>query len=143
VVFLLQREVAERLAAGPGSRQYGRLSIVARLYGEVELYRTVARDCFEPAPEVDSRLGVHVARAGALPVPSVPVFETTVRELFATRRKQLGNLLPRVAGSRPEADRLAQRANWPADWARQRPEDLPPEAFFRLATELAVERRPP
>jgi 16S rRNA (adenine1518-N6/adenine1519-N6)-dimethyltransferase len=143
VVFLLQREVAERLAAGPGSRQYGRLSIVARLYGEVELFRTVARDCFEPAPEVESRLGVHTARPGPLPVTSVPVFESAVRELFATRRKQLRNLLPRVAGSRPAADRLAERAGWPADWARQRPEDLPPEAYFRLATALDGDHRAP
>jgi 16S rRNA (adenine1518-N6/adenine1519-N6)-dimethyltransferase len=136
VVFLLQREVAERLAAGPGSRQYGRLSIVARLYGEVELFRPVSRESFEPTPEVESRLGTHVARRGPLPVPSVPVFEAAVRELFGSRRKQLGNLLPRVAGSRPAADRLALRAGWPTGWERERPEDLPPEAFFRLATAL-------
>jgi 16S rRNA (adenine1518-N6/adenine1519-N6)-dimethyltransferase len=133
VTFLIQREVAERLAAGPGSRAYGRLSIVARLYGEVELFRTVPPTSFEPAPAVESRLAVHVARTGPLPVPSVPDFEVAVRELFRSRRKQLGNLLPRLAGSDGGAERLAERAEWPSDWARRRPEELPPEAYFRLA----------
>jgi 16S rRNA (adenine1518-N6/adenine1519-N6)-dimethyltransferase len=133
VTFLIQREVAERLAAGPGSRAYGRLSIVARLYGEVELFRTVPATSFEPEPEVESRLAVHVARPGPLPVPSVPDFEVAVRELFRSRRKQLGNLLPRLAGTDGGAERLAERAEWPADWARRRPEELPPEAYFRLA----------
>jgi 16S rRNA (adenine1518-N6/adenine1519-N6)-dimethyltransferase len=134
VTFMIQREVAERLAAGPGSRAYGRLSIVARLYGEVELFQCVAPTSFEPEPEVESRLAVHIARAGPLPVPSVPDFEVTVRELFRSRRKQLGNLLPRLAATDGGAERLAERAGWPNDWARLRPEDLPPEAYFRLAS---------
>jgi 16S rRNA (adenine1518-N6/adenine1519-N6)-dimethyltransferase len=137
ITFLIQREVAQRLAAGPGSREYGRLSILARLYGEVELYRTVPAASFEPMPEVESRLVVHIARPGPLPVPSVPEFERTVWQLFRSRRKQLGNLLPRVAGADGSADRLAVRAEWPTDWARRRPEELSPEAYFRLAAALA------
>jgi 16S rRNA (adenine1518-N6/adenine1519-N6)-dimethyltransferase len=136
IVFLLQAEVAARLAAGPGERGYGRLSLIARLYGEVELFREVGRGAFFPPPEVASRIGVHTARPGALPVPSVPTFERAVRALFTGRRKQLSNLLPRLAPSRGAAQGLAQRAGWPADWARLRPEDLPPEAYFRLATVL-------
>ena len=143
IVFLLQREVAERLAAGPGSRAYGRLSIVSRLYGEVELFRAVGRESFEPPPEVESRLGVHRARSGPLPVPSVPTFEHAVRTLFGSRRKQLGNLMPRLAGSGDAPERLARRADWPQDWARRRPEELPPEAFFRLASVLAEATDPP
>ncbi len=137
VTFLIQREVAERLAAGPGSRAYGRLSIIAQLYGDVELFRTVPPTSFEPAPEVESRLAVHVARPGPLPVPSVPDLELAVRELFRSRRKQLGNLLPRLAGSDRRAERLAERAEWPTDWARRRPEELSPEAYFRLAVARA------
>ncbi len=134
VVFLLQREVAERFAAAPGTPGYGRLAIAARLYGEVELFRSVGRASFEPRPEVDSRLGVHRARPGPLPVPSVPRLEGVVRALFGARRKQLGNLLGRVTDA--PAD-VARRAGWPDDWERLRPENLPPEAFFRLATVLS------
>ncbi len=134
IVALLQREVAERLAAGPGSKSYGRLSILAALYGTVELYQVVPPSAFVPVPEVESRLLVHVARAGPLPVPSVAAFEGIVAALFSSRRKQLGNLLPRIATSRAEADSLARAADWPTDWATRRPEELPPDAYFALAT---------
>jgi len=136
VVFLVQEEVAERLAARPGSKRYGRLTLLARLYGEVELYRTVPASAFSPVPEVDSRLGVHVARDGPLPVSAVPTFERVVRTLFSARRKQLGNLLPQLASPSQDVRALARDAGWPAHWATLRPEQLPPEAFFALARRL-------
>ena len=132
VVFLVQREVAERIGAAPGSREYGRLTLIARLYGDVELFRPVPAASFYPAPEVESRLGVHVARRGALPVRDPAEFERVVRVLFSSRRKQLGNLLPRLASPGRNAAALARAAEWPADWASRRPEQLPPEAFFAL-----------
>jgi 16S rRNA (adenine1518-N6/adenine1519-N6)-dimethyltransferase len=137
-VVLLQREVGERLAAGPGSKVYGRLSILAALYGTAELYRTIPSSAFEPVPEVEGVLVGFVAREGPLPVPSVPTLERAIRALFSSRRKQLGNLLPRVAGSEREARRAAERADWPSDWSRRRPEELAPEAYFRLASELGA-----
>ena len=143
VVFLVQREVAERLAAGPGSKTYGRLSIIAQLYGSVELFRTVGPDAFTPRPEVASRIAVHKARAGPLPVPSVPAFEEILRQLFSSRRKQLANLLPRVVPDPTAIDEATRRAAWPADWARRRPEELPPEAYFALAAGLANENAIP
>jgi 16S rRNA (adenine1518-N6/adenine1519-N6)-dimethyltransferase len=142
VVFLVQREVAERLAAAPGSKRYGRLSIIAQLYGSVELFRTVGPDAFSPRPEVESRIGVHVARPGALPVPSVPSFEEMLRRLFSSRRKQLSNLLPRVVPDREQAGEFARRAGWPDDWTRRRPEELPADAYFAFARALAVRNDP-
>jgi 16S rRNA (adenine1518-N6/adenine1519-N6)-dimethyltransferase len=136
VVFLLQDEVAQRLAAGPGSKEYGRLSIISQLYGTVELFRTVPPSAFTPLPEVTSRIGVHVARVGDLPVPSVPAFEEIVRLLFSSRRKQLRNLMPRVVPSATTANRLAHAAGWPEEWPSLRPEALPPEAYFALARSL-------
>ncbi|MGP8073622.1 MAG: 16S rRNA (adenine(1518)-N(6)/adenine(1519)-N(6))-dimethyltransferase RsmA [Thermoplasmata archaeon] len=137
VVALVQKEVAARLAAGPGSRTYGRLSIAARLYGEVELFQEVPESSFYPPPAVRGQIFVHTTRDGALPVPSVERFEAVVRTLFSSRRKQLGNLLPQVAGGHAEAEALAREADWPPDWARRRPEELPPEAFFRLASVMS------
>jgi 16S rRNA (adenine1518-N6/adenine1519-N6)-dimethyltransferase len=132
-VFLVQEEVARRLAAEPGSKEYGRLSIISRLYGTVELFRTVAPSAFTPVPEVTSRIGVHVARTESLPVPSVPAFEEMVRRLFSSRRKQLRNLMPRVIRSPTSASRVARSAGWPEEWPTLRPESLPPEAYFALA----------
>lgn len=132
IVFLVQREVAERIAAGPGSKRYGRLSIWARYYGSVELFRTVGPDAFAPRPEVESRLAVHVARPGPLPVHRASL-ERIVTAVFSSRRKQLGNLLPRLYSSPEEADRRALAAGWPRDWGRHRPEEFAPELYFELA----------
>lgn len=137
VVFLVQEEVARRLAAAPGSKQFGRLSLIAQLYGEVELYRSVPPGSFYPVPEVTSRIGVHRARSGELPVPSIPEFERLTHALFSSRRKQLGNLLPRLTPSQEAADGLAAAANWPEGWRRLRPENLAPEAYFALARAYA------
>lgn len=136
IVVLLQKEVARRLAAEPGGKEYGRLSLVARLYGTPELYRTVPSASFSPQPEVEGQILVHTRRSEALPVASVPEFERVVRTLFGQRRKKLANLLPILAGSRSRAEALAVAAGWPDDWRDRRPETLPPEAFFALANSL-------
>jgi 16S rRNA (adenine1518-N6/adenine1519-N6)-dimethyltransferase len=141
VAVLLQKEVAERFAAGPGSRVYGRPSIFAHLYGEPELLREVGPPAFYPVPRVASRLFAHSTRGGELPVRSVARLEGVVRQLFGARRKQLGNLLPRLATGRGDAASLARAAGWPDGWELQRPEQLAPEAYFRLADVL--ERRAP
>jgi len=138
IAVLLQKEVAERFAADPGRKSYGRPSIIARLYGEPELLREVGPEAFYPIPKVASRLWAHSSRADALPVPSVDRLEAVVRRLFSERRKQLRNLLPEIAPDRAAAERLARAAGWPEGWDRLRPEQLPPEAYFRLATVLGT-----
>lgn len=143
VVALVQKEVGERLAAGPGSRTYGRTSILAALFGTVELHQIVPASAFFPAPQVDGRLIVFERRPGHLPVRSVAELEVLLDSLFASRRKQLGNLLPsalhRLEESRP-APGIADLAEWPTEWARLRPESLAPDAYFRLVN--VVHRAP-
>ncbi len=137
IVVLLQKEVVDRLAARPGSRSYGRLTIQAALYGRVEAFQVVPSRAFEPSPAVEGRILRFEGREGALPVASVAALETVVRALFGGRRKQLGNLLPRVLPPAARPDEVAAAAGWPPDWNRRRPEDLPPEAYFELARVLA------
>ncbi len=141
IVALVQREVADRLAAGPGSGAYGRLTIAAALFGEVELAQVVPSAAFYPPPAVDGRLIAFTARPGPLPVPSVPRLERIVATLFSARRKQLGNLMPRLVPL-ADAERVARASGWPADWGHRRPEELPPEAFFALARTLGAVRPP-
>jgi 16S rRNA (adenine1518-N6/adenine1519-N6)-dimethyltransferase len=140
IVALLQKEVGLRYAATAGTHGYGRPSIQAALYGRVETFAPVPATSFEPVPAVDGLIVRFTAREGPLPVPSVPALEETVRRLFSSRRKQLGNLLPRLAGSGAAAEELARAAAWPEGWARQRPEELPPEAYFALARARASRR---
>ena len=138
-VGMLQREVVDRLAAAPRSKSYGRLTIEAALYGTIEPYRLVPSAAFHPAPEVESRLFVFARRAGPLPVRSVERLESAVSTVFSARRKQLGNLLGRLLPGGVDPDEVAREAGWEPGWRRQRPEELAPDAFFRLADVL--ERR--
>jgi 16S rRNA (adenine1518-N6/adenine1519-N6)-dimethyltransferase len=135
VVALVQKEVGDRLAAGPGSKTYGRLSILAAVYGTVECHQSVPASAFYPVPEVDGRLIVFERRRVKVPLASVRTLRELLDALFAHRRKQLGNLLPhgllRLGVSRP-ADEVAAQAEWPTEWERLRPEALAPDAYFRL-----------
>ena len=142
IVALLQKEVADRMAAAPGSKVYGRLSIWSALYGSVELFQPVPSRSFHPPPEVEGRLLVHTARSGPLPVGSTADLERVLHALFTQRRKQLRNLLPRLLPQGADPAAIARDAGWPEGWARARPETLPPEAFFRLAERLAASPLP-
>ncbi len=94
-VFLLQRELAERIAAGgPGTKDYGILSVIIGRRWRVELLRTLPASVFLPEPKVDSALIALTPREPEeLPVCDVPLFDALVRAGFSQRRKQLGNLL--------------------------------------------------
>ncbi|MCI4367958.1 MAG: 16S rRNA (adenine(1518)-N(6)/adenine(1519)-N(6))-dimethyltransferase RsmA [Thermoplasmata archaeon] len=141
VVAMVQKEVGDRLCASEGSKLYGRLSIVAALYGSVEPFQVVRSSSFFPMPEVEGRVIVFRRHEGELPARSPERVVSVVRTLFSSRRKKLGNLLPRLASSRTDAKELARRAQWPEDWQDRRPETLPPSDFFRLA-DVLEELRP-
>ena len=83
--LLVQREIADRLRAAPGSRTYGAPSVLVQLATEVELLRTVDRAVFTPRPRVDSALVALRRRGPAAPEP----VRRLVREAFAHRRKSL------------------------------------------------------
>ena len=142
-VVLVQREVAERLAAGPGTRAYGRPSIVAALYGVVSLYQVVPARAFTPTPDVQGQLLVFTPHPTP-PSPSrVGAVERILSALFSRRRKMLKNLLPGLVPDQFEARELAVAAGWPEDWERLRPEELGPDAYFRLADLLPADRGAP
>lgn len=94
-VFLLQRELAERLAAaGPGTKDYGLVSVIIGRRWRVELLRVLPASVFLPEPKVDSALIALTRRpADELPVCDVPTFDAIVRAGFSQRRKQLRKLL--------------------------------------------------
>jgi 16S rRNA (adenine1518-N6/adenine1519-N6)-dimethyltransferase len=94
MALMLQREVAERVAAAPGSKTYGSLSVHVQLHWQVELALRVPPRAFRPQPKVESA----VLRLTPLPGPRVELadegrFEAVVRAAFAQRRKTLANAL--------------------------------------------------
>lgn len=93
-VLMLQREVAERLAAPPGTKDYGPLSVYVALYTQPRLEMRVPASCFVPRPEVDSRvIRLDMRRDPLCRVDDPALFRDVVRSCFAKRRKTLLNNL--------------------------------------------------
>ena len=130
-MFLVQREVAERLAARPGSRAYGALSVGVQATCRVERLFGVRAGAFHPAPQVASALVRLTPRPDPLVTPAeTRAFRAFVTACFTRRRKQLRNVVMAATG-RPAAAVLAGLAQLELDPAA-RPETLAPEQFVRL-----------
>ena len=90
-VFLMQREVAERILAGPGTRDYGYLTVSAQLVCEVSLVCHVPPSAFSPPPKVDSAAVKFARKSDQL--PDLPKLLQFVGRCFAHKRKNLRNNL--------------------------------------------------
>jgi 16S rRNA (adenine1518-N6/adenine1519-N6)-dimethyltransferase len=94
VVLMLQREVAERLAAPPGTKDYGPLSVYVALFTEPTLETKVPAGCFYPRPDVESRvIRLDVRGKPLCRVDDMDFFRRVVRSAFSKRRKTLLNSL--------------------------------------------------
>ena len=90
--FMLQKEVVERMASGPGSKVYGRLSVMLQAYCEVTMLFVVGPGAFRPAPKVDSAVVRLVPRpAKTIGIADPRRFADIVRAAFGQRRKTLRN----------------------------------------------------
>jgi 16S rRNA (adenine1518-N6/adenine1519-N6)-dimethyltransferase len=131
LVLMLQREVAERLCAAPGTKAYGTLSVVVQLSCRAEVAFTVPAGAFRPAPKVESAV---VVLEPHHPPPLVPRQRQALRRLlrttFSQRRKQLANSL-RALSEDPRGLLAALGID-----PQRRPETLSPGDFLRLAEAL-------
>jgi 16S rRNA (adenine1518-N6/adenine1519-N6)-dimethyltransferase len=131
VLFLVQREVADRLAAVPGGAAYGALSVGVQAAAAVESVFRIGAGAFSPPPQVDSALVRLRPRVAPLvPDADAPGFRRLVVGLFGFRRKQLLRGLRELTGWPAErcATALGRAGLDPAT----RPEMLPPAAFAAL-----------
>jgi len=138
-VVMMQREVADRVAAAPGVRDYGLLSATAQMNAQVEHLFTLPPSAFAPPPDVYSTvLRLHFApRFSELGVDAAG-FDAFLKQIFAQKRKTLQNNL-RAAGY--TAEQLA--AAWPAGISQQsRAEALPLESMARLYRALSLVETP-
>jgi 16S rRNA (adenine1518-N6/adenine1519-N6)-dimethyltransferase len=109
-VVMVQAEVADRLAAKPGGKEYGIPSVKAAWWADVKNVGTVSRSIFWPAPNVDSKLVGFTRR----PTPGdnemrIKVF-TIIDHAFAQRRKMLRSALSGLYGSSSEAEQILIKA---------------------------------
>jgi 16S rRNA (adenine1518-N6/adenine1519-N6)-dimethyltransferase len=129
VLVMVQKEVADRLAAGPGSRTYGIPSVKAAWYGRVRPAGSVSRSVFWPAPNVDSGL-VALERREPPPQADREAVFAVVDAAFAHRRKTLRAALSGWAGSAAAAEHILRDAGIDP---RARGEQLTVEDFARIA----------
>jgi len=135
-VLMFQKEVAERILAGPGSKTYGPLTLSVLLKAEASPVCAAPKDCFSPMPKVDSA----VVRLRRLPRARLPEglgeeeFFRTVRAAFQHRRKTAAKSVSMALG----LDRPSLEAAFDACGlvSRCRAEDIPFEGFVRLALRL-------
>lgn len=130
---MLQREVADRVLAGPGSGEYGPLAVVLGLFADRTRLLALPPGAFRPPPEVHSAVVQLVFRPPPLPVERFEAVDRVVRTAFQQRRKTLANALRPLSGD-PEA--LARALEAAGLDGRQRPETVPPAGFVRLAAAL-------
>ena len=109
VLVMVQSEVADRLAAGPGSRTYGAPWVKTAWYGTVRRAGSVGRTIFWPVPNVDSAL-VSLDRHAELPTADRAAVFSVVDAAFAQRRKTLRAALAGWAGSPAAAERMLLHA---------------------------------
>jgi 16S rRNA (adenine1518-N6/adenine1519-N6)-dimethyltransferase len=128
---MVQREVADRFFAGPGTKAYGAVSVLVRLHARRTGFHPVSRTVFRPPPNVDSAL---VAFERIVPPPNAEYVRRVVTAAFGHRRKTLANALA-LSGlaSRVEVVAALETVGRSAD---ARAEALEPDEFVRLAEAL-------
>lgn len=134
IVLTLQKEVAERLTAKPGTEAYSALSVFVQYHAEVEYLRRVPASAFYPQPEVDSSIVRLTPLPDRLPPFEQRWFFKLVRAGFGKRRKTLGNALTTLFDDSDRAAAILRRAGIHTS---TRAEQLSLSDWMRLAEETA------
>lgn len=127
-LFMLQKEMARRISASPGTSDYGALTLIIQLHYRVEYLRTVSASVFLPQPDVDSAfVRISPRTPDELPDHDPEIFFRLVRRGFSQRRKQLRNLL---SDDLPNWDEASSAAGFEP---RARAEELALEQWIALS----------
>jgi 16S rRNA (adenine1518-N6/adenine1519-N6)-dimethyltransferase len=126
--FLLQKEVAERITARPGTRDYGALTVLVQCHAQARVLGRVRPGSFRPPPKVESAFVGLVLHPPPLDEGDLPAFVRLVRSGFSQKRKTLRNALGRTVGSARVEAALRKLDLPPAT----RAEELPLEQWLAL-----------
>ena len=136
IVTMVQKEVAERMIARPGSKTYGALSVAVQYYTEPEIVLEVPPKAFVPEPEVDSVvISCCVRKKPVVQVRDEALFFRVVRGAFGQRRKTLSNALRGAGFSKENIKRALQESDISAE---RRGETLSLEEFAKLAGAMQI-----
>ncbi|MFB6083088.1 MAG: 16S ribosomal RNA methyltransferase A [Halorientalis sp.] len=133
LVLTFQKEFAERMAADPGTDEYGRLSVTAGHYADVEVVETVPKEAFSPPPAVESAVVRARPRDPDYEVPSDDFFLDFVTAVFTQRRKTMRNAVRNTAhiSGLDDPDAVVEAAD--ADLMGRRAGKVTPAEFAELA----------
>ena len=128
-ILMFQKEFAERMMALPGSKDYGRLAMIAGFFCQIEILEGVPRTAFRPVPEVDSLI-VRLRPRAERPEVDPGVFMRLVETLFRNRRKKVKKGLAAFGVGREIMEGLD------ASLQDKRPEDLAPDEVAGIARSI-------
>ena len=137
IVVTLQREVGERLTAEPGTSAYGRLSVTAGYFADVEIVESVPRTAFQPAPAVESVIVRFQPRSPEYTIPDEEFFFRFLKAIFTQRRKTLRNAIRNTTHISDLDDAEGVIAAIDEDWLGRRPGTFSPSEFAAMATTAA------
>jgi 16S rRNA (adenine1518-N6/adenine1519-N6)-dimethyltransferase len=130
IVGMFQREVAQRIAQGPGNKQYGILSVFMQAYYDIEYLFTVDEDVFDPPPKVKSGV-IRCVRNTRKKLPcDEKLFKTVVKTAFNQRRKTMRNSLKSLLGT----------TVLPEKFSGERPEQCSVQDFIELTNLIQANR---
>ncbi len=131
-VLMIQKEVAMRIKAGPGNKEYGLLTVMIQYYADVEYLMDVSRNCFYPRPEVDSAV-IKIIPHGRdkYKLKNEAVFKSLVRKAFQMRRKTMLNICS--AEFRADKEKTKKYLDVLGIDSNKRPENLTIHNFISIA----------
>lgn len=134
LVLMFQKEFAERMAADPGTDDYGRLSVTSGHYADVEVVEIVPPEAFDPKPRVESAVVRTTPRDPDYEVPNDEFFLDFLKAIFTQRRKTMRNAIRNTAhiSGLGDPDAVVKAAE--EDLMSKRAGKLPPTTFADLAS---------
>ena len=138
ITVMVQKEVAQRMQEGPGSKSYGALSLAVRYYAKAEMMMTVSKHCFIPQPDVESaviRLSVYEAEERPVKTDHEEEMFRLIRAAFNQRRKTLLNAVGNAANLSYSKEQIQNALSEMGKDAAVRGETFTLEEFAQL-TEL-------
>ena len=142
MVLMYQKEVAERIVARPGNKNYGFLTIMVGLYADAEEILSVGKEAFYPQPKVDSK----VIKFNLLSCPREELenekyFSTVVKAAFSQRRKKLRNAFKSIAGTQLAPEFIEHLCHENKIDPNQRAESITLKEFACLSNQLFMQLR--
>jgi 16S rRNA (adenine1518-N6/adenine1519-N6)-dimethyltransferase len=136
-VIMVQKEVAERMVAQPGDKNYGLLSVVSQYYSRIEKIHLVKPDVFFPRPEVNSMIiRIRFLEKPLVQVEDEKLFFDLIRAVFQHRRKNIQNSLNLYFGERIDKEKLKKSLQKMGHNLNQRGENFGLQEFAVLTREI-------